>query len=76
MTIQEQITAVLRSRKFWVLALALLGTLAAYVSGQVTVWQALQAGVSALAVYSAGVAIEDGAEKYGRSKQPGSEELQ
>jgi hypothetical protein len=38
---------------------ATIATLAAYLTQQIDVWQALQALVAALAVYSAGVAIED-----------------
>jgi len=49
----------LHSRKFWVLAAALLATLASFITREITVWQALQAVVAALAVYSTGVAIED-----------------
>ena len=59
MTFLEQLQKILRSRKFWVLAAALLATLAAFLTQEITVWQALQAGVAALAVYSTGVAIED-----------------
>ena len=49
----------IHSRKFWILIAALLATTAAYCTGQVTVWQALQAAVAALAVWSTGIAIED-----------------
>jgi Mg/Co/Ni transporter MgtE len=59
MTFLEQLKKIVRSRKFWVLIAALLATLAAYVSGNIDVWQALQAAVAALAVYSTGIAIED-----------------
>ncbi|MEN6403536.1 MAG: hypothetical protein ABFD94_16465 [Armatimonadia bacterium] len=59
MTILEQLQKIVRSRKFWVLVTALLATLAAYFTQQISVWQALQAAVAALAVYSTGVAIED-----------------
>ena len=59
MTVTEQIKKILRSRKFWVLITALLATLAAFCTQQINVWQALQASVAALAVYSTGVAIED-----------------
>jgi Mg/Co/Ni transporter MgtE len=59
MTVLEQIKKILRSRKFWVLVAALLATLAAFCTHQIDVWQTLQAGVAALAVYSTGVAIED-----------------
>lgn len=58
MTFSEQIQKILRSRKFWVLAAALIATLASHLTGQISVWQALQAAVAALAVYSTGVAIE------------------
>ena len=59
MTVLEQFNKIIRSRKFWVLAAAILATLAAFFTHQIDVWQALQAGVAALAVYSTGVAIED-----------------
>jgi Mg/Co/Ni transporter MgtE len=59
MTFSEQLKKIVRSRKFWVLIAALLATIAACVAGQIDIWQALQAGVAALAVYSTGVAIED-----------------
>lgn len=59
MTFLEQIKRILRSRKFWVLVAAAVATLAAYLTQEINVWQALQALVTALAVYSTGVAIED-----------------
>jgi hypothetical protein len=59
MTFLEQIKKILRSRKFWVLMAAVLATLASYLTQEITVWQALQALLAALAVYSTGVAIED-----------------
>ncbi|MEN6572079.1 MAG: hypothetical protein ABFD24_09580 [Anaerolineaceae bacterium] len=58
MTFREQIQKILRSRKFWVLVAALIATLASYLTDQISVWQALQTAVAALAVYSTGVAIE------------------
>jgi anti-sigma-K factor RskA len=64
MTILEQIKKVLRSRKFWVLVAAIVATLSAYLTNEISVWQGLQALVAALAVYSTGVAIEDNG--YGR----------
>lgn len=59
MSFSEQVHKILHSRKFWVLAAALLATLASFITHEITVWQALQAAVAALAVYSTGVAIED-----------------
>ncbi|HNS07176.1 MAG TPA: hypothetical protein PKZ26_08885 [Anaerolineaceae bacterium] len=59
MTFLEQLKMMLRSRKFWALMAAIIATLAAYLTQQIDVWQALQALVAALAVYSTGVAIED-----------------
>ena len=59
MTFTEQLKRILRSRKFWVLVAAAVATLAAYLTQEINVWQALQALVTALAVYSTGVAIED-----------------
>ena len=59
MTFLEQLKMILRSRKFWVLVAAVVATTAAYLTQEINVWQALQALVAALAVYSTGVAIED-----------------
>ena len=59
MTIWDQVRKVLRSRKFWALLAALTAVAAGLSSGQIDVWQAVQAAIAALAVYSTGVAIED-----------------
>lgn len=59
MSISNQIIAVLRSRKFWVLLLALAATGAAFSQGHIDAWQAVQAVIAAGAAYSLGVAIED-----------------
>jgi len=66
MTFLEQMQKILRSRKFWVLDAAVLATLAAYMTQEIDVWQALQALLAALAVYSTGIAIEDNG--YGSRK--------
>ena len=66
MTLLEQFQKIIRSRKFWVLMAALLATLAAFVTHEISVWQALQMAVAALAVYSTGVAIEGN--NYGNQK--------
>lgn len=59
MSIWDQIRRVLRSRKFWALLAALTAVAAGLSTGHIHVWQALQAAIAALAVYSTGVAIED-----------------
>lgn len=59
MSIWDQIRRVLRSRKFWALLAALTAVAAGLSTGHIDVWQALQAAIAALAVYSTGVAIED-----------------
>jgi Mg/Co/Ni transporter MgtE len=66
MSVQEQFKKILRSRKFWVLVAAMLATLSAFLTREISVWQALQLAVGALAVYSTGVAIEDNG--YGTQK--------
>ena len=63
LTFWEQLKLLLRSRKFWVLLAALVAIAAAYTSGQMDGWQAVQALIAALAVYSTGVAIEDAGRK-------------
>ena len=59
MALWDQIVAVLRSRKFWALVGALVAVAAGYFTGSIDAWQAIQAVIAALAVYSTGVAIED-----------------
>ncbi len=59
MSIWDQVHKVLRSRKFWALLAALTAVAAGLSTGHIDVWQALQAAIAALAVYSTGVAIED-----------------
>ncbi|KAF0112238.1 MAG: hypothetical protein FD147_299 [Chloroflexi bacterium] len=66
MTFFEQLKKIVRSRKFWVLVAALVATLAAFLTREINVWQALQAALAALAVYSTGIAIEDNG--YGSQK--------
>ena len=55
----DKLKALLQSRKFWALVLALVSIAAGFAQGGITEWQAVQAAVSALAAYSIGVAIED-----------------
>lgn len=74
MTIWEQINRVLRSRKFWALLAALAAVAAGWSSGQLDTWQAVQALIAALAVYSTGVAIEDAA--VARGGQEGNHDPQ
>jgi hypothetical protein len=59
MNFWTQLNRVLHSRKFWALVAALLATVGTFASGQISGWEALQAIIAALAVYSTGVAIED-----------------
>lgn len=65
MTVWDQVRKVLRSRKFWALLAALTAVAAGLSSGQIETWQAVQAVIAALAVYSTGVAIEDAGNKSG-----------
>jgi len=56
---------IFKSRKFWVLVLAILVATAAFAHGNIDGWQYIQALVVALAAYSTGVAIEDAGLKAG-----------
>lgn len=60
MSFKEQILKILRSRKFWALLAALVTVAGGYFGGKLDAWQAVQAVIAALAVYSTGVALEDG----------------
>ena len=55
----EKILALLKSRKFWALVIAIVTAASLLATGQVTTWEFLQALIAALAAYSTGVAIED-----------------
>jgi hypothetical protein len=59
MIIPEKLKLLLQSRKFWVLIAALASIAATLASGAIDGWQALQAAIAALAVYSTGIAIVD-----------------
>ncbi len=61
----EKVRAILQSRKFWVLVIAIVGILAALATGKIGTWEAVQAFVAALAAYSTGIAIEDAGAKIG-----------
>ncbi len=63
-----QLERLLRSRKFWALIGALAAVAAGWSSGELNGWQAVQAVIAALAVYSTGVAIEDAGRN--RESQP------
>jgi len=67
MTFLQQLSMVLRSRKFWALVMALATVAAGYFAGRVDAWQSLQAIIAALAVYSTGVALEDAGSKSKQS---------
>lgn len=55
----EKVKQLLQSRKFWALIAALAAIAGGYFTHSIDVWQAIQALIAALAVYSTGVAIED-----------------
>lgn len=61
----ETIKATLKSRKFWALVTSLVAVAAGYSTGDLTVWQAVMAVVSALGAYSGFVALEDGLSRRG-----------
>lgn len=67
MTLKEQIMKVLRSRKFWVLVVALLTAAGGYCTGELGVWELLKMVIASLAVYSTGIAIEDAGLKLGQA---------
>jgi hypothetical protein len=67
MTLKEQLVKVLRSRKFWVLVIALLTAAGGYCTGDLGIWELLKVVVASLAVYSTGVALEDAGLKMGQT---------
>jgi len=69
MTVFQKLVNMLKgllvSRKFWSLVTALVAVAAGYFTGEVAIWQAVQAVVAALAVYTGSVALEDGLKNRG-----------
>ena len=61
----DKLKALFQSRKFWVLVASLVAIGTGYFAGGIDVWQSVQALVAAFAVYSTGVAIEDGLSRRG-----------
>lgn len=70
-TVWAQVQQILRSRKFWALLAALVATAAGLTSGELSTWQAVQAVIAALAVYSTGVAIEDAGRSRAQERRDG-----
>lgn len=62
----NKLLALLKSRKFWTLAASLVAAGGAVATGEVTVWQGLIAGITALSVYAGATAVEDGLSRIGR----------
>ncbi len=57
--------SILKSRKFWVLILALITSASLFATQQIDGWQFLEAVIAAVAAYSTGVALEDAGAKMG-----------
>ncbi len=70
-TVWAQVQQILRSRKFWALLAALVATAAGLACGELSTWQAVQAVIAALAVYSTGVAIEDAGRSRTQERRDG-----
>lgn len=51
--------SIFKSRKFWACFIAILTAVGAFMYGELTVWEMVQAVVAAAAAYATGVAIED-----------------
>ena len=51
--------SIFKSRKFWACFIAIITAVGAFLYGDLTVWEMVQAIVAAAAAYSTGVAIED-----------------
>ena len=57
--------AILKSRKFWTFVSAVVAIAAAYSTGKIDMWQAIQSAVGAGAAYSVATGIESGLHKNG-----------
>ncbi len=67
MTTWQKIQRLFQSRKFWVLIAGLVTIAGALATDQIDGWQAVQAAIAALAVYSTGIAIVDAGEAAAES---------
>ncbi len=65
---------ILKSRKFWVLVLAVVTAAGMLATGEISGWQFVQAIVAAAAAYSTGVAIEDAGLKMNSKQSSGSKQ--
>ena len=70
MTTWQKIQRLFQSRKFWILIAGLVTIAGALATGQIDAWQAVQAAIAALAVYSTGIAIVDAGEAAGANNAP------
>jgi|TARA_R100001530_G_scaffold109450_1_gene76847 hypothetical protein len=59
----DKVRAVLKSRKFWVLAASLIAIAQSFVQDNIDDFQALQLITASLAAYSLGTGIESGLER-------------
>ena len=67
LSVWDKLQLLLKSRKFWALVAAIVTAAGAQATGQISSWEAVQAIVAALAVYSAAIAVVDaGAELRGK----------
>lgn len=64
-TFLQKVLSLFKSRKFWVLVIAIVTGASLFSTGQITSWEFIQALVAALAAYSTGVAIEDAGARIG-----------
>lgn len=55
----DKLKQLLQSRKFWALVAALVTVAAGYSTGQVDVWQSVQAVVVALSAYAIGTGLDN-----------------
>ena len=60
--------SILKSRKFWVMVLAIVTAASLFATQQIDGWQFMIAVITSIAAYSTGVAIEDAGQKIGMSK--------
>ena len=58
-TTYNKFLSIFKSRKFWACIIAAITAVGAFLCGELTVWEMVQAIVAAAAAYSTGVAIED-----------------
>ena len=60
--------SIFKSRKFWVMVIAIVTAASLFATQQIDAWQFMIGVITSIAAYSTGVAVEDAGAKIGAGK--------